>query len=423
MFGASMALSTKERATGPHLFGEVVATSVLVAFDLCPGGALAAAPAAAPAVGAYIGAAYLFTSSTSSSPTRGHRWLHLSPTCSPASPPSSAPFVVAQLVGSGRRASPSPWLWYPRRRPERRRRRRPHPAPSNSALRKGSAMSTISPEGTCTRRSPRTPLTPAEGIFPRRALLLPSTLHVWHPEPASTVQTYLPVLVARQAWEQLMVAAQAGRSHRQDGPRDRFVCPQRRLLPDGSSDDRNTFGPPGPQPSVRRFRPHRERSTPWSSTFLAERGISLVTAYPKPLSDNVIRAADVIITMGLRRRVPHLPGQTRYEGLGRRRTRPTSPSKSSAISAMTSRPESPPSLRNPRTDPHRHTRRSPPSEHRNDLPFCSSACATPDDRRCRQYTITSPAALSRSLRPIRTPQTGEPSAVEAMARRGASTSS
>ena len=45
---------------------------------------------------------------------------------------------------------------------------------------------------------------------------------------------------------------------------------------------------------------------------LAERGISLVTAYPKPLSDNVIRAADVIITMGCGDACPIFPGK-RYE--------------------------------------------------------------------------------------------------------------
>jgi protein-tyrosine-phosphatase len=45
---------------------------------------------------------------------------------------------------------------------------------------------------------------------------------------------------------------------------------------------------------------------------LAERGISLATAYPKPLSDAVIRAADVIITMGCGDACPILPGK-RYE--------------------------------------------------------------------------------------------------------------
>lgn len=45
---------------------------------------------------------------------------------------------------------------------------------------------------------------------------------------------------------------------------------------------------------------------------LAERGIALGTAYPKPLSDSVVRAADVIITMGCGDACPYFPGK-RYE--------------------------------------------------------------------------------------------------------------
>ncbi|HQF04044.1 MAG TPA: arsenate reductase ArsC, partial [Phycicoccus sp.] len=45
---------------------------------------------------------------------------------------------------------------------------------------------------------------------------------------------------------------------------------------------------------------------------LKERGIALGTAYPKPLSDSVIQAADVIITMGCGDTCPYFPGK-RYE--------------------------------------------------------------------------------------------------------------
>ena len=45
---------------------------------------------------------------------------------------------------------------------------------------------------------------------------------------------------------------------------------------------------------------------------LAERGISLSTAYPKPLSDNAVGAADVIVTMGCGDACPIYPGK-RYE--------------------------------------------------------------------------------------------------------------
>ena len=45
---------------------------------------------------------------------------------------------------------------------------------------------------------------------------------------------------------------------------------------------------------------------------LAERGIDLTEAYPKPLTDDVVRAADVIVTMGCGDACPVYPGK-RYE--------------------------------------------------------------------------------------------------------------
>jgi glycerol uptake facilitator-like aquaporin len=64
MFDVPQGLATQQRASGPHLVAEVVATAglVLVIFGLARTGR---AVLAAPAVGAYIGAAYWFTSSTS----------------------------------------------------------------------------------------------------------------------------------------------------------------------------------------------------------------------------------------------------------------------------------------------------------------------------------------------------------------------
>lgn len=45
---------------------------------------------------------------------------------------------------------------------------------------------------------------------------------------------------------------------------------------------------------------------------LAERGIDLHTAHPSPLSDSVVRAADVIVTMGCGDACPIFSGK-RYE--------------------------------------------------------------------------------------------------------------
>jgi protein-tyrosine-phosphatase len=45
---------------------------------------------------------------------------------------------------------------------------------------------------------------------------------------------------------------------------------------------------------------------------MAERGIDISTEYPKPWTDEVVRAADVVITMGCGDSCPIFPGK-RYE--------------------------------------------------------------------------------------------------------------
>jgi len=51
---------------------------------------------------------------------------------------------------------------------------------------------------------------------------------------------------------------------------------------------------------------------PLAVQVLAERGIELTEAYPKPLSNDVLHAADVIVTMGCGDECPYFPGK-RYE--------------------------------------------------------------------------------------------------------------
>lgn len=98
MFGVATTVSTKDRATGPHLLAEVVATTVLVAliFALVRTGRGAVA---APAVGAYIGAAYWFTSSTSFANPAVTIGRVFSDTFAGIAAASAPAFVVAQLVG------------------------------------------------------------------------------------------------------------------------------------------------------------------------------------------------------------------------------------------------------------------------------------------------------------------------------------
>jgi glycerol uptake facilitator-like aquaporin len=95
---AAISISTTHRASGAHLFAEVIATLglLLVIFSLARTGRATSAPAA---VGAYIGAAYWFTSSTSfANPaiTVGRMFSDTFAGIAPASVPG---FVAAQLVG------------------------------------------------------------------------------------------------------------------------------------------------------------------------------------------------------------------------------------------------------------------------------------------------------------------------------------
>ena len=91
-------LSTKHRASGAHLFAEVVATFglLLVVFGVVRSGRSSAAPFA---VGAYIGGAYFFTSSTSFANPAVTVGRTLSDTFAGIAPASAPGFIVAQLVG------------------------------------------------------------------------------------------------------------------------------------------------------------------------------------------------------------------------------------------------------------------------------------------------------------------------------------
>ncbi|MGL5818590.1 MAG: aquaporin [Phycicoccus sp.] len=98
MFDTPTTLSGTDRATGPHLLAEVVATTVLVAlvFALARTGRGAVA---APAVGAYIGAAYWFTSSTAFANPAVTVGRVFSDTFAGIAPASVPWFVAAQIVG------------------------------------------------------------------------------------------------------------------------------------------------------------------------------------------------------------------------------------------------------------------------------------------------------------------------------------
>ncbi len=95
---AAVSISSTHRASGAHLFAEVIATLglLLVIFSLARTGRATSAPAA---VGAYIGAAYWFASSTSFANPAITVGRMFSDTFAGIAPASVSGFVAAQLVG------------------------------------------------------------------------------------------------------------------------------------------------------------------------------------------------------------------------------------------------------------------------------------------------------------------------------------
>ena len=81
-----------------------------------------------------------------------------------------------------------------------------------------------------------------------------------------------------------------------------------------------------------------DRLNPAVVAAMAEVGIDLSRAFPKPLTDDFVKAADVVITMGCGDACPIYPGK-RYEDW-ELQDRPASRPSSSAASATTSTPAS-----------------------------------------------------------------------------------
>ena len=113
MFDEPTRLAATERATGPHVVAEVVATAglVLVVLALARTGR---AVLAAPAVAAYIGAAYWFTSSTSFANPAVTVGRMFSDTFAGIDPASAPAYVGAQVVGGAVGLALALYL-YPRR--------------------------------------------------------------------------------------------------------------------------------------------------------------------------------------------------------------------------------------------------------------------------------------------------------------------
>jgi len=127
----------------------------------------------------------------------------------------------------------------------------------------------------------------------------------------SPVSVFVPVLAHRFARERLKALGQADGLIVKEQPEVLFVCVHNAgrsqmaaglvtLRSEGKIHVRSAGSAPG------------DSINPLVVEAMAELGIDLSTAFPKPLTDEVVRAADAVITMGCGDACPIYPGK-RYE--------------------------------------------------------------------------------------------------------------
>jgi arsenate reductase len=125
------------------------------------------------------------------------------------------------------------------------------------------------------------------------------------------INVYVPVLAHRFCRERLKALAQAEGIVDKDQPEVLFVCVHNagrsqmaagllKLRSEGRINVRSAGSDPG------------EEINPNAIAALEELGIDMGEAFPKPLTDEVVRAADVVITMGCGDACPIYPGK-KYE--------------------------------------------------------------------------------------------------------------
>jgi protein-tyrosine-phosphatase len=127
----------------------------------------------------------------------------------------------------------------------------------------------------------------------------------------SKINVFVPVLAHRFARERLRALGQAEGLLAKDQPEVLFVCVQNAgrsqmaaglvtLRSGGLASVRSAGSDPA------------EVVNPLVAETMAEVGVGLADAFPKPLTDEVVRAADVVVTMGCGDACPIYPGK-RYE--------------------------------------------------------------------------------------------------------------
>ncbi len=127
----------------------------------------------------------------------------------------------------------------------------------------------------------------------------------------SKINVYVPVLAHRFARERLRALGQAEGQIVKEQPEVLFVCVHNagrsqmaaglvKLRSDGRVHVRSAGSDPG------------EAINPAVIEAMSELGVDMSEEFPKPLTDEVVRAADVVITMGCGDACPIYPGK-RYE--------------------------------------------------------------------------------------------------------------
>lgn len=127
----------------------------------------------------------------------------------------------------------------------------------------------------------------------------------------STIPNFLPLLAERFARQRLNALARVEGHHDDGRPVVLFLCVHntgRSQIALGFfqhlADEQAVAWSGGSEPGI--------EVNPAAVAAMAERGIDISAEFPKPWSDEVVRAADVVVTMGCGDACPIFPG-TRYE--------------------------------------------------------------------------------------------------------------
>ena len=311
--------SDRVRSGGGVWLAEVVATVglLVVIFGVVRSGRTPAAPFA---VGAYIGAAYFFTASTSFANPAVTIGRMFTDSFAGIAPSSVAAFVAFQLVG-GLLALVLVRAIYPGVADAA-----PDAVVPPVDFPLESPVDTTASPGQSPHQ--RRVVIMAEIREPREALSkmaeelcaeLPGVFSAQTVERfvfqsfrdlarTSTIPTYLSVLTRKFARERLRALGQTEGSVMKIVPEVLFVCVHNAgrsqaamALLDHHGQGRVHVRSAGSAPV--------DRINESVIAVLAERGIDIAAEYPKPLTDEVVRAADVVVTMGCGDACPIYPGK------------------------------------------------------------------------------------------------------------------